>query len=93
MRTHLMAGTPEEIGTSKYFEEHRQKNDVAKDNAEAVAQAKNTRSSQLSAWRVWLSVWPHQLKPSGPCMGGLTPEEGSGVQPVPSGGKKTPQRG
>jgi hypothetical protein len=93
MRTHLMAGTPEKIGTSKYFEEHRQKNDVAKDNAEVAARAKNTRSSQLSAWRVWLSVWPHQLKPSGPCVGGLTPEEGSGVQPVPGGGKKSPQRG
>jgi hypothetical protein len=93
MRTHLMAGTPEETGTSKYFEEHRQKNDIARDNAEAVAKAKNTRSSQLSAWRVWLSVWPHQLKPSWPCVEGLTPEEGSGVQPVPSGGKKTSQRG
>jgi hypothetical protein len=92
MRTHLMAGTPEETGTSKYFEEHRRKSEAGQDSA-AVAKAKSHRSSQLSAWRVWLSGWPHQLKPSWPCVEGLTPEEGSGVQPAPNGGKKTPPRG
>jgi hypothetical protein len=88
-----MAGTPEESGTSKYFDEHRQKHEFGEDSATAVAKAKSNRSSQLSAWRVWLSGWPHQLKPSWPCVEGLTPEERSGVQPAPNGAKKIPLRG
>ncbi len=67
MRTHLMAGTPEECGTSSYL----RRNGRASEESMTVDDATrlSVRASQILAWEIAFAFWNRQLRPSWPCVG------------------------